>query len=55
MTDLAAGWPEGDYFGVVQQYPGCSGAIRDFAALTQEAHERGAMVTVAADLLALTC
>ncbi len=54
VTDLAAGLPEGDYFGVVQQYPGCSGAIRDFAALTEDAHERGAMVTVAADLLALT-
>ena len=28
------GLPDGDFFGVVQQYPGCSGAIRDFAALT---------------------
>ena len=50
----AQGLPGGEYFGVVQQYPGCSGAIRDFAAVTAEAHARGALVTVAADLLALT-
>ncbi len=54
VVDLSAGLPEGDYFGVVQQYPGCSGAVRDFAELTEDAHDRGAMVTVAADLLALT-
>jgi glycine dehydrogenase len=54
VTDLATGLPEGEYFGVVQQYPGCSGAVRDFAGLTEDAHRRGAMVTVAADLLALT-
>ncbi len=54
VTDLDAGLPAGDFFGVVQQYPGCSGAVRDFEALTAEAHERGALVTVAADLLALT-
>ena len=30
-ADLDAGLPEGDFFGLVQQYPGCSGAIRDFA------------------------
>ena len=41
------GCPTGDCFGVVQQYPGCSGAIRDFAALTAEAHARGALVAVA--------
>ncbi len=54
VVDLTAGLPAGDFFGVVQQYPGCSGAIRDFAAVTEEAHRRGAMVAVAADLLALT-
>ena len=54
VVDLAAGLPEGEFFGVVQQYPGCSGAVRDFAAVTDEAHRRGAMVTVATDLLALT-
>ncbi len=54
VLDLAAGAPVGDYFGMVQQYPGCSGSIRDFETLTAEAHAKGALVTVAADLLALT-
>ena len=54
VADLDAGLPAGEFFGVVQQYPGCSGAVRDFAALSAEAHERGALVAVAADLLALT-
>src|SRR6266545_1548957 len=40
-------------FGLHLQYPGASGAVRDHAALVEAAHERGAMVTVAADLLAL--
>ncbi len=54
VVDLTAGLPAGEFFGLVQQYPGCSGAVRDFAAMTAEAHERGALVAVAADLLALT-
>ncbi len=54
VADLADGSPEGDYFGIVQQYPGSSGAIRDFAEITESAHANGALVTVAADLLALT-
>ncbi|MFN8076420.1 MAG: aminomethyl-transferring glycine dehydrogenase [Kineosporiaceae bacterium] len=41
-------------FGVVVQYPGTSGLVRDDAALVRAAHEAGALVTVAADLLALT-
>jgi glycine dehydrogenase len=54
VVDLEGGPPEGDYFGIVQQYPGSSGAIRDFAAITEAAHGAGALVAVAADLLALT-
>ena len=54
IVDLDDGPPEGDYFGLVQQYPGSSGAIRDFAELTQAAHASGALVAVATDLLALT-
>ncbi len=38
VVDFDAGLPDGDFFGMVQQYPGCSGAIRDFAALTDAAH-----------------
>ncbi len=54
IVDLDEGPPQGDYFGIVQQYPGSSGAIRDFAEISESAHARGALVTVAADLLALT-
>jgi glycine dehydrogenase len=43
-----------DYFGLHLQYPGASGAVRDHAALVETAHAKGALVTVAADLLALT-
>ncbi|ANS77782.1 Glycine dehydrogenase [decarboxylating] (glycine cleavage system P protein) [Serinicoccus hydrothermalis] len=43
-----------EVFGVLVQYPGADGQVRDFAALTDAAHEAGALVTVAADLLALT-
>ncbi|MGO9854230.1 MAG: aminomethyl-transferring glycine dehydrogenase [Acidimicrobiales bacterium] len=54
VVDLDDGLPVGEFFGVVQQYPGCSGSIRDLAGLTEEAHARGALVAVATDLLALT-
>ncbi|MGC9667759.1 aminomethyl-transferring glycine dehydrogenase [Planosporangium sp. 12N6] len=42
-----------EFFGLHLQYPGASGAVRDHAALVAAAHERGALVAVAADLLAL--
>jgi glycine dehydrogenase len=51
---VAGALPEGDVFGVLVQYPGSSGAVRDHRALIAAAHERGAVVAVAADLLALT-
>ncbi|MDO5741106.1 MAG: aminomethyl-transferring glycine dehydrogenase subunit GcvPA, partial [Ornithinimicrobium sp.] len=43
-----------DVFGVLLQYPGADGQVRDFAALVKAAHAAGALVSVAADLLALT-
>ncbi|MEV7989265.1 aminomethyl-transferring glycine dehydrogenase [Micromonospora sp. NPDC085948] len=43
-----------EFFGLHLQYPGASGAVRDHAALVEAAHGVGALVTVAADLLALT-
>src|SRR6266498_2810142 len=52
--DFAEPLPEGDVFAVLVQYPGASGAIRDLRPIVEAAHERGALVTVAADLLALT-
>ncbi|MBM7460805.1 aminomethyl-transferring glycine dehydrogenase [Rhodococcus coprophilus] len=48
------GLPEGDFFGVVLQIPGASGRVYDAAPLIDAAHERGALVAVGADLLALT-
>src|SRR3974390_1740975 len=52
VVDLDSGLPEEGFFGVVQQYPGNSGAVRDVGAISGEARERGALVTVATDLLA---
>ena len=43
-----------DVFGIVVQYPGADGQVRDWRAVADAAHEVGALVTVAADLLALT-
>ncbi|SBT66645.1 glycine dehydrogenase (decarboxylating) alpha subunit [Micromonospora sediminicola] len=43
-----------EFFGLHLQYPGASGAVRDHRALVKAAHGVGALVTVAADLLALT-
>ncbi len=40
-------------FGVLLQYPGSSGTVRDHEATIAAAHEAGALVTVAADLLGL--
>lgn len=53
-ADLRAGLPDGEFFGVIAQLPGASGRITDWSALVQQAHDRGALVAVGADLLALT-
>jgi glycine dehydrogenase len=52
--DFAEPLPPGAIFGVLVQYPGASGAVRDLRPIASAAHERGALVVVAADLLALT-
>ncbi|MBE1515543.1 aminomethyl-transferring glycine dehydrogenase [Nesterenkonia halotolerans] len=55
IVDIAAeGLPEGEICGLVLQQPADSGAVVDHRALIAEAKERGAMITIAADLLALT-
>jgi glycine dehydrogenase len=41
-------------FGVLLQYPGVNGDVRDYRAACEKLHAAGAMVIVAADLLALT-
>ncbi|MBI2799453.1 MAG: aminomethyl-transferring glycine dehydrogenase [Gammaproteobacteria bacterium] len=43
----------GEYFGVLLQYPGSSGALRDYSALVAAAHAHGMLVAVAADPLSL--
>ena len=54
VVDLDEGLPEGEVFGVLAQYPGSGGAVRDLRPVLAAAHERGALGIVAADLLALT-
>ncbi|MGQ9349626.1 aminomethyl-transferring glycine dehydrogenase [Mycolicibacterium gilvum] len=53
-ADLRQGLPDGDFFGVIVQLPGASGVVHDWSALVEQAHERGALVAVGADLLAAT-
>jgi glycine dehydrogenase (decarboxylating) len=48
-TDLAAC----DCFGVLLQYPGSSGQVRDLSEIIELAHSKDALVTVAADILSL--
>jgi glycine dehydrogenase len=43
-----------DVYGVLLQYPGSSGQLRDDRALIADCNRRGVMVTVAADILSLT-
>ncbi len=54
ITDLDRETPSGDYCGVLVQYPGASGKIRDPRPVIEAAHEHNALVVVATDLLALT-
>ncbi len=49
-VDFAAG----DLCGVLLQYPATDGRVVDYAPLAERAHAAGALVVVAADLLALT-
>lgn len=42
-----------DCFGVLLQYPGVDGAIRDYRRTIEEAHNKAALVVMAADLLSL--
>src|SRR5262245_10075280 len=56
--DVVVGEPDDDLpaegvFGVLLQYPGTSGVVRDFRTLVENLHAQGTLVAVAADLLAL--
>ncbi|WP_433798526.1 aminomethyl-transferring glycine dehydrogenase [Actinomycetospora sp. CA-084318] len=54
LVDATAELPEGDFFGLLLAAPGASGALRDHTAVIAAAHERGAQVVAACDLLAAT-
>ncbi|MGF7239107.1 MAG: glycine dehydrogenase (aminomethyl-transferring), partial [Frankia sp.] len=56
VAQTAAGLPDraGEAFGLLLQYPGADGEIRDLAPMITEAKAAGLVVTVAADPLALT-
>src|SRR5215470_10821928 len=45
---------DNDVFGALVQYPASDGAIYDYTEFVQQAHKAGALVVVAADILALT-
>ncbi|MDP6473970.1 MAG: aminomethyl-transferring glycine dehydrogenase [Alphaproteobacteria bacterium] len=44
---------DGAFFGALLQYPASGGALEDYRAFIDAAHEKGMLVTVAADLLSL--
>ncbi|MCW2709058.1 MAG: glycine dehydrogenase, partial [Frankiales bacterium] len=52
-VDLSTSLPD-NIFGLLVQYPGTTGRIRELAPLAEQAHAQGALLVVAADLLALT-
>jgi glycine dehydrogenase len=45
---------DGSIFGIVLQYPAANGSIQDLTQLFDTAHEHGALIACASDLLALT-
>src|SRR6478752_8905768 len=53
VADLDESLPEGDLCGVLVQYPGASGAVRDPRPVIEAAHQRWALAVVAADILSL--
>jgi glycine cleavage system P protein (glycine dehydrogenase) len=54
VHDLDMPLPTEGVFGVLVQYPGASGQVRDLRPIVEAGHAAGALVAVAADLLALT-
>ena len=53
LADPAGPLPEGT-FGVLVSHPGSGGRVRDIAPIISAAHDAGALVVVATDLLACT-
>ena len=53
VGDVFEGLADTDLFGVLIQYPGSGGTVRDLRGVIAEAHEKSALAVVAADILAL--
>ena len=53
-ADVARDGYDGEFFGALLQYPDTTGEIVDYSHFATYAHERGALVIAATDLLALT-
>jgi glycine dehydrogenase len=54
ITGTPADAANAEAFGVLLQYPGADGEVRELRAIVDAVHARGGLVVVAADLLALT-
>jgi glycine dehydrogenase len=52
--ELVRQQPAGELFGILLQYPGASGQVKDLRPAIEAAHAAGALAVVAADPLALT-
>ena len=55
VGDHSTALDHGSFFGALVQYPASNGAINDYRAFIEAAHEKGMLVTVVADLLSLVC
>ena len=53
VGDVHGGLGDEAVFGVLIQYPGSSGAVRDIGGVIEQAHGQGALAVVAADILSL--
>ena len=53
IADPFHGLEEHDFFALIVQYPGGKGEIKDLSQVTAIAHNKSALITVAADLLSL--
>lgn len=51
--DLETALDEHECFGILVQYPGADGQVKPLAGLVEKAHDKNALVAVAADLMAL--
>ncbi|MTA86181.1 MAG: glycine dehydrogenase (aminomethyl-transferring), partial [Actinobacteria bacterium] len=53
-SEIALSGYSGDYFAIIVQYPETTGEIKDYGFLSERAHQDGALMIAATDLLSLT-